>query len=47
MEKIIGNYIISGGIRTNSIAVGIQITKRSFDIDLFFIWFGIERMCWE
>ena len=47
MEKIIGNYIISGGIRINSIAVGIQITKYSFDVDLLVIWFCIERMCWE
>jgi hypothetical protein len=46
MEKSIGKYIITGGIRTRSIAIGIQITKDSFDLDLVFFWFAVERLTW-
>jgi hypothetical protein len=44
MEIIKGKYVISGGFRKRSIAVGIQITKDSFDIDVVFLWFAIERV---
>ena len=42
----IGRFIFTFGVRTNSVAVGIQLTKYSLDIDLFFVWLGIEKRSW-
>jgi hypothetical protein len=47
MEIVKGDYIFTGGLRKKSIAIGFQITKTSFDIDLVFCWFAIERMNWK
>ena len=43
----LGKFLLTAGFRKNSVSIGFQITKYSFDIDLLVVWFGVERLSWK